>query len=102
MRCKSTDFQADTKVICGFDNLITKFGVVIMDRSELLKEISGILFKSKVEELSAFSSENDSSISDLLHLSFYPTTEIAFRAAWILEYVQQNHPERFFPFIKDF
>ena len=73
-----------------------------MNKSALLKEISGTLVRAKVERLSAIISKSDFPISDLLDLTFYPQKEIAFRAAWILEYLVLTDLENFRPDVVKF
>ena len=73
-----------------------------MSKEELLKEISTTLSKVKAEKLAALGGKNTFSIGDLIELSFYPRKEIAFRAAWILEFIEVNYPERFLPFLEKF
>ena len=43
---------------------------------------------------------NDLDIDDLLEISFHKKKEIAFRAAWMLEYVMTHKPDRFTPYIQ--
>jgi hypothetical protein len=69
-----------------------------MDKSELLNELAGTMVKAKVEKLA----DLDFSLSDLLDLTFYPKKEIAFRAAWTLEYIVQKNPERFLQIVPEF
>jgi hypothetical protein len=73
-----------------------------MNKSDLLKAISGTLVKAKVERLAALTADNEESVSDLLDLTFYTQPEVAFRAAWISECVVLNYPERFELLVPEF
>lgn len=66
-----------------------------MNKEKLLEAILATLVKTKVEKLAALGGAQAYSLKDLLDLTFYPRRPIAFRAAWVLEYVQVNFPERF-------
>lgn len=43
---------------------------------------------------------HDPDIADLLEISFHKKKEIAFRAAWMLEYLMTRRPRQFAPFVK--
>ena len=73
-----------------------------MDKSDLLETISNTLVKAKVKELALLAADNKLSASDLLDLTFHPQREVAFRAAWVLEFVAMNYPESFVPLVKEF
>ena len=73
-----------------------------MNKSELLKTISGALNKGKVSELSCQAADGGISAADLLDLTFYPRQEVAFRAAWILDCLVLTYPECFAPLVSRF
>lgn len=73
-----------------------------MDKAGLLEELNQTLPKKKVEKLAALGANQHYEVADLLELSFYPRSEIAFRAAWVLEYILEKYPERFLPLLNDF
>ncbi len=62
---------------------------------ELLKQISKTIGKTKVLELSRILKEENFALRDLIDLSFYPDKDIAFRAAWILENIFLQSPDRY-------
>lgn len=76
--------------------------LLIMNREDFLLEISKTLIKHKVEKLTKLVVDAAMAIPELINLSFYPKEEIAFRAAWILEYVEIESPACFLPYIQDF
>lgn len=61
----------------------------------LLDEIANTLHKTKVEKLTAIVIDKSFSIIDLIDLTFHHDEQIGFRAAWILENVYAQYPERF-------
>lgn len=73
-----------------------------MDKADLLNELNQTLPKKKVEKLAALGANQQYEVADLLELTFYPRHEIAFRAAWVLEYILEKYPERFLPLLPDF
>ena len=73
-----------------------------MTKSELIQEISTTLFKAKLQKLCALVGNEDSALVDLLDCCFHPQKEIAFRAAWILESVETQYPQRFIPILDPF
>ncbi|MDB5118800.1 MAG: hypothetical protein JWN56_18 [Sphingobacteriales bacterium] len=73
-----------------------------MTKAELLKELSTTLFITKVQRLCALAESERLAVNDLLDYSFYPQKEIAFRAAWVLEYIELNFPQRFVPVLDHF
>jgi hypothetical protein len=62
---------------------------------KLLKQISSTIGKTKVLELSRILKEENFALRNLIDLTFYPDKDIAFRAAWILENVFLQSPERY-------
>ncbi|WP_374163652.1 hypothetical protein [Arcticibacter sp. MXS-1] len=73
-----------------------------MTQQQLIEALKQTLTKTKVNKLTALSLTDAYSIEDLLATCFHEETEIAFRAAWILEQVQQVSPERFLPILLHF
>ncbi|TWJ00702.1 hypothetical protein JN11_01958 [Mucilaginibacter frigoritolerans] len=61
----------------------------------LLEQISDTIGKTKVLELSRILKEEQFDLHNLIELTFHPDKNIAFRAAWILENVFLQHPERY-------
>ncbi|MXV52105.1 hypothetical protein GS399_14090 [Pedobacter sp. HMF7647] len=69
---------------------------------DLLKEISFTLTKTKAGKISAIAVKENYSISELIDLTFHKDDAIAFRAAWILEYIEVYFPARFLPHFESF
>ncbi|MDB4901566.1 MAG: hypothetical protein JWQ63_847 [Mucilaginibacter sp.] len=69
----------------------------MISQTELLKQISGTIGKTKVLELSRILHEQDFALHDLIDLTFNADKNIAFRAAWILENVFLQNPEIYGP-----
>jgi hypothetical protein len=67
----------------------------MVTREELIKQISGTIGKRKVLELSRILKEQHFALRDLVDLTFYSDRDIAFRAAWILENIFLQEPERY-------
>lgn len=67
------------------------------DHEALLKQISNTIGKMKVLELTRILKEERFALRDLIGLTFYPDKNIAFRAAWILENIFLQDPERYEP-----
>jgi hypothetical protein len=102
MRCKGTDLQADTEEFWLFDNMVTKLDHSIMDKTELLQAISTALGKKTVKELALLHADSKLAVSDLLDLTFYRKPEVAFRAAWVLEFIVLTYPDSFKPLVTEF
>lgn len=73
-----------------------------MNKQQLLEEISKTLNKIKANDLAQIAAENDFSIQDLLMLCYHPDKQIAFRASWILEFIEQGHPDKFISVLQYF
>ena len=69
----------------------------MISRTELIKQISGTIGKTKVLELSQILKEQAFALRDLTDLTFYADRDIAFRAAWILENVFLQDPASYEP-----
>lgn len=67
----------------------------MITQTELLKQITNTIGKTKVLELSRILHEQDFALRDLINLTFYADKNIAFRAAWILENVFLKEPMRY-------
>lgn len=71
-----------------------------MTREALPQALSLTLTKTKVWALAG---EAELPVSDLLDTCFKKESPaIAFRAAWVLEHVTEQHPERFLPYFPQF
>src|ERR1700748_2285045 len=61
----------------------------------LIKQITGTIGKTKVLELTRILYEEKFALRDLIDITFHSDKDIAFRAAWILENVFLQEPERY-------
>jgi len=68
-------------------------------QAELIKQISATIGKTKVIALSQILGNKNTDLTELIDLTFYPDKGIAFRAAWLLENMFLDDPERFLPYI---
>lgn len=73
-----------------------------MDQKQLLAEISKTLSKVKAVKLAELAITTDFIMADLLALCYHSEKSVAFRAAWILEFIEHRYPERFMPVLEDF
>lgn len=73
-----------------------------MNKEPLLQEISKAVTKARATALAQLALTDRYSMSDLLSLCYHREKAIAFRAAWILEFAEDAHPERFIPLLTDF
>jgi hypothetical protein len=64
----------------------------MITRDELIKQISNSLGKPKVLELARVLSEQQFALRDLVEVTFFPDSVIAFRASWILENILLANP----------
>lgn len=71
-------------------------------KKHLLLAISNTLNKIEAADLAKIVGDGAFSMSDLLELCYHQDKQIAFRASWILEFVENSHPEKFIPFLYDF
>jgi hypothetical protein len=67
----------------------------MISKEDLLKEISGTIGKMKVLELTHILKRANFDMNDLIELTFNPNRDVAFRAAWILENMFLQSPERY-------
>jgi hypothetical protein len=67
----------------------------MISKEDLLKEISGTIGKMKVLELTRILERANFDMNDLIELTFNPNRDVAFRAAWILENMFLQSPERY-------
>ena len=70
-----------------------------MDKEELIAQLDAPVKFQMVANLTAIIEGNDLDIEDLLEISFHKKKEIAFRAAWMLEYVMVHKPARFSKYV---
>ncbi|WP_295797289.1 hypothetical protein [Mucilaginibacter sp.] len=73
-----------------------------MTQGELVKIISNTLGKPKVLELGRILTEQKFSLDDLIDITFYPDSMIAFRASWILENMLLADPIKYEPELEYF
>jgi hypothetical protein len=66
-----------------------------MDQTQLIKQISNTIGKTKVLELSRILRDGQFALRDLIDITFYADRDIAFRAAWILENIFLKDPARY-------
>ncbi len=67
----------------------------MINKEELIKQISNTIGKTKVLELSRILRDEQFALRDLIDLTFYNERDIAFRAAWILENIFLQDPTRY-------
>ena len=68
-------------------------------QTELIKQISATIGKTKVIALSKLLTDKNTDLAELIELTFYPDKGIAFRAAWLLENTFLNSPDDYLPHI---
>jgi hypothetical protein len=68
-----------------------------MDKAGLIKNITSIIGKARVLELSRILKEQRFALRDLIDITFHPDSAIAFRAVWILENFFLTDPESYLP-----
>ena len=73
-----------------------------MDREELIARMDTPVKFQMVESSIALIENNDLDIEDLLAISFHKKKEVAFRAAWMLEYLVKHKPLQFYPNVERF
>ncbi len=69
-----------------------------MTKEELIASLDLPVNFQMVAHLTAILQDSDPDITHLLDASFYPKKEVAFRAAWMLEYQMVHSPEKFSPY----
>ncbi len=67
----------------------------MLAQTELIKQLSNTIGKTKVLELTRILREQDFALRDLIDLTFYADKDIAFRAAWLLENVYLQDTSRY-------
>jgi len=70
-----------------------------LEKEELIARLDAPMKFQMVANSTAIIESHDLDINDLLGISFHKKKEIAFRAAWMLEYIMINRPAQFSPFI---
>lgn len=73
-----------------------------MDKEELIARLDAPMKFQMVANSTAIIEGSDLDIRDLLAISFHKKKEIAFRAAWMLEYMVTYRPFEFYPHIETF
>lgn len=72
----------------------------MINKSELIKQLSGTIGKTKVLELSQILKQQQFALRDLIDVTFNADKDIAFRAAWVLENVFLENPVAYQPDIE--
>nr|WP_068892685.1 hypothetical protein [Pedobacter panaciterrae] len=72
-----------------------------MNKEELIARLGTSMEFQMVATLTNIIESNDIDISDLLDITFYKKKEVAFRAAWMLEYLMTNKPDLFIKYIPE-
>ncbi len=67
----------------------------MLTADELIKELNTTLVKVKVVKLTAILQKQQFALPDLIDITFHPDKNIAFRAAWLLENLFLQKPERY-------
>ncbi|MBS1525021.1 MAG: hypothetical protein JST19_05195 [Bacteroidetes bacterium] len=67
----------------------------MLTRDGLVEEISKTITKTKVGKLTAILDKQQFALRDLIDITFYGDSNIAFRAAWILENLFLKKPETY-------
>jgi hypothetical protein len=70
-----------------------------LDKEELTARLDAPMKFQMVANSTAIIESNNLNINDLLEISFHKKKEIAFRAAWMLEYIMTHKPDQFSPYI---
>jgi hypothetical protein len=73
-----------------------------VDKEELIGRLDVPMKFQMVADSTALIENYDLNIHDLLEVSFHKKKEIAFRAAWMLEYIVKYKPLQFYPHIPEF
>ncbi|HEY9196567.1 MAG TPA: hypothetical protein VIM77_09890, partial [Mucilaginibacter sp.] len=68
-----------------------------MTKTELIKQITAIIGKPKVLELSRILKEQRFALDDMIDITFHADKAVSFRAVWILENVFLTDPESYLP-----
>ncbi|SMD02729.1 hypothetical protein [Pedobacter africanus] len=67
----------------------------MVGKEELIARLDTSMKFKMVDNVTAIIEGHNPDIADLLELSFYKKKEVAFRAAWMLEYLMTNRPQEF-------
>lgn len=67
----------------------------MLTADELIKEISATIGKLKVLKLSTILKKQQFALRDLIDITFHTDKNIAFRAAWILENLFLQYPDKY-------
>lgn len=73
-----------------------------MDKDELIAMLYAPMQFQMVANSTAIVENNHVDVKDLLDITFHKKKEIAFRAAWMLEYIMVHKPNAFIPQIPAF
>lgn len=66
-----------------------------MDQKQLLERLTHDIGKVKILELAGVLHQEDFNLRDLIAITFKADKDVAFRAAWLLENVFLQYPERY-------
>lgn len=70
-----------------------------MEKDELIARLNAPVNFQMVTNLTAIIENHDLDIDDLIGISFHKKKEIAFRAAWMLEYLMIHNPAQFSAYV---
>jgi len=70
-----------------------------VQKEELIARLDAPMKFQMVTNSTAIINSHDLDINDLLDISFHKKKEIAFRAAWMLEYIMIHDPHKFSPYV---
>jgi hypothetical protein len=73
-----------------------------MDKDELIGRIDVPVKTHMVADCIALIENFELNVDDLIEISFHRKKEIAFRAAWMLEYIVKHKPLQFYPHVAAF
>lgn len=74
-----------------------------MDEEELIGRLSQVITKNYLADLMALGEMGELPMATLHHLCYKKGRHpVAFRAAWVLEYIASRYPERFMEIFSDF
>jgi len=66
-----------------------------MNKTELIEQLAATFGKTKVDKLTRILKDSDFSLTDLIDITFHKNKTIAFRAAWLLENVYMQQPDKY-------
>lgn len=73
-----------------------------MDKEELIGRIDVPVKTHMVVDSTALIESYELNVDDLIDITFHKKKEIAFRAAWMLEYIVKHKPLQFYPHVAAF